>query len=132
MPALVLAILLLWQAPRVWHQQQTGGGFRPAHRAAADALIAAGAGSDALVLSRFPAIAFHAGTRWAPTPAASWPEVATYAQRRGARFLAIDAKEAVLRPQLAFLLDPAQAPAELAYLTTVDDGAGPVVIYRFR
>jgi len=132
LPALLLAAMLLWQAPRLWNQQQMGGGFRPAHRAAAAALVAAGAGSDALVLSRFPAIAFHAGTRWAPTPAASWPEVAAYAQRRGADFLALDAKEAVLRPQLAFLLDPAQAPAELAYLTTVDDGAGPVVIYRFR
>ena len=132
LPALLLAAMLLWQAPRQWNRQQMGGGFRPAHRAAADALVAAGAGSDALVLSRFPAIAFHAGTRWAPTPAASWPEVAAYAQRKGALFLALDAKEAVLRPQLAFLLDPAQAPAELAYLTTVDDGAGPVVIYRFR
>ena len=63
-----------------------GGGFRQAHLAAADALVAAGATQDALVLSRFPAIAFHAGMRWAPTPAASWAEVATYARRKGARF----------------------------------------------
>jgi hypothetical protein len=84
------------------------------------------------VLSRFPAIAFHAGIGWAPTPAASWPEVVTYAQRKGADFLSVDAHEARLRPQLAFLLDPAQAPAELEYLTTVDDGTGPVVLYRFR
>lgn len=132
LPALLLAVLLLWQAPRLWSQLQVGGGFRPAHRAAAEALIAAGAGPDDLVLSRFPAIAFHAGTRWAPTPAAAWPEVAAYAQRKGAGFLALDAKEAALRPALAFLLDPAQAPAELAYLTTVDDKAGPLILYRFR
>jgi len=132
LPALLLAVLLLWQAPRLWSQLQIGGGFRPAHRAAADALVAAGAGPDALVLSRFPAIAFHAGTWWAPTPAASWPEVAAYARRKGARFLALDAKEAALRPELAFLLDPTRAPAELAYLTTVDDGAGPLILYRFR
>ena len=131
-PALLLAIMLLWQAPRLWNQLQIGGGFQPAHRAAADALVAAGATQDALVLSRYPAIAFHASARWAPTPAASWPEVAAYARRKGARFLAMDAKEAKLRPQLAFLLDPAQAPAELEYLTSVDDGAGAVVIYRFR
>jgi hypothetical protein len=132
LPALLLVLLLLWQTPRIWDQLQQGGGFRPAHRAAAAALVAAGAAQDALVLSRYPAIAFHAGIRWAPTPAASWPEVVAYARRKEARFLAMDAHEARLRPQLAFLLDPAQAPAELEYLTTVDDGTGPVVLYRFR
>ena len=132
LPVLLLALLMLWQAPRLWEQQQTGGGFRQAHRAAADALVAVGVTQDELVLSRFPAIAFHAGVRWAPTPAASWPEVAAYARRKGATFLALDALEARLRPQLAFLLDPAQAPADLEYLNAVDDGTGPVLIYRFR
>ena len=36
-----------------------------------------------------------------------------------------------LRPQFLPLLDhPAQAPPELAYLETIDDGTGPVVLYR--
>jgi hypothetical protein len=132
LPALLLAAMLLWQTPRIWNQQRGLSGFRQVHRTAAEALIAAGATQDSLVMSRFPAIAFHAGIRWAPTPAASWPEVAAYAQRKGADFIAVDAREAELRPQLAFLMDPAQAPPELRHVTTVDDGTGPVVIYRFR
>ena len=43
LPALLLALLLQWQTPRIWDQLQQGGGFRPAHRVAADALVAAGA-----------------------------------------------------------------------------------------
>lgn len=132
LPALLLAVVLLWQTPRIWNQQAGLSGFRQVHRTAAEALLAAGATPDSLVLSRFPAIAFHAGIRWAPTPVASWPEVAAYAQRKKADFIAVDAREAELRPQLAFLMDPAQAPPELGYVTTVDDGTGPVVIYRFR
>ena len=49
LPALLLAIVMLWQTPRIWDQQQKGGGFRQAHLAAADALVVAGATQDALV-----------------------------------------------------------------------------------
>ncbi len=132
LPALLLALGLLWAAPQLDAALRGGHSFRPAHRAAAAALVQHGAGAADVVLSRYPAIAFHAGTRWAPTPAATWPEVVAYAQRKGARFLAFDAREATLRPQLAFLLDPATTPGELDYLTTVDDGTGPVALYRFR
>ncbi len=84
------------------------------------------------MLSRYPAIAFHAGTRWAPTPAATWDEVAAYAQRKGAHYLVADEWEIQMRPQLSALLDPAAAPASLVHVATVDQGFGAVVIYRFR
>lgn len=130
-PALILAAVLLWQTPHVWETMHWTHSFQPGHLAAAADLRARGAPAEAAVMSRYPAIAFHAGTRWAPTPNATWPEVAAYARARGARYLAMDAWEGTLRPQLRFLLDPGQAPAGLRYLTTVDAGAGPVVIYEF-
>ena len=78
------------------------------------------------MLSRFPAIAFHAGTRWAPTPAASWPEVLAYARRKGASFLALDAGEAKAAAPAGIPDGPDAGARTLEYLTTVDDGAGPV------
>ncbi len=132
LPALALAVALLWQAPRVWAATQQTRSFQPGHALAAAELRARGAPADAVVMSRYPAIAFHAGTRWAPTPAATWPEVAAYARSRGARYLVVDAWEVSLRPKVRALLDPAAAPADLRHVATVEAGAGPVVIYEFR
>ncbi len=131
LPALALAVALLWQTPRVWEMMHWTRSFQPAHLAAAAELRALGVSAEAVVMSRYPAIAFHAGTRWAPTPDAPWPEVIAYARKHGARYLAMDAVEGTLRPQLSFLLDPSQAPAELRYVATADAGADPVVIYEF-
>jgi hypothetical protein len=129
-PALLLALLLLALGPATWSAQQRTHSFQPGHLAAAAELRELGAPADAVVLSRYPAIAFHAGTRWAATPAEEWPTVLRYARQHGARYLAIDGWEARLRPQLAFLLDPALAPPELRYLATTE-GDDPVVLYEF-
>jgi 4-amino-4-deoxy-L-arabinose transferase-like glycosyltransferase len=129
-PALLLALGLLALGPRTWNAMQRTHSFQPGHLAAAQELRALGAPADAVVLSRYPAIAFHAGTRWAATPAEDWPTVLRYARQHGARYLAIDGWEATLRPQLAFLMTPAQAPPELRYLATVA-GHDPVVLYEF-
>jgi hypothetical protein len=130
-PALLLALLLVALQPRVWTALQRTHSFQPGHLAAAAELRARGAPTDAVVMSRYPAIAFHAGTRWAATPAEDWPTVLDYARKRNARYLTIDGWEAQLRPQLAFLLDPSQAPPELRYLTTIQSTGIPVVIYEF-
>jgi 4-amino-4-deoxy-L-arabinose transferase-like glycosyltransferase len=130
-PALLLALTLVNLEPRVWNALQHTHSFQPGHLAAAAELRGRGAPADAVVMSRYPAIAFHAGTRWAATPAEDWPTVLAYARQRDARYLAIDGWEAQLRPQLAFLLDPSQAPPELRYLATVQPVDIPVVIYEF-
>ena len=132
LPALLIASVLLWQAPRLWATMQRTNSFQRGHLAAAAELNRLGVPADTVVMSRYPAIAFHAGTRWTPTPAATWPEIAAYARRHGAGYLVVDAWEIKLRPQMTALLDPAAAPAELEYVTTEDSGAGPVVIYRLR
>ena len=108
-PALILALALLWLQPPMWASSLRTRSFQPGHLAAGVQLQALGVTAGTVVMSRYPAIAFHAGTRWAPTPAASWPEVEAYAQRNGVRFLAVDRWETESRPQLAPLLDPARA-----------------------
>jgi hypothetical protein len=130
-PALALALLLLILGPRVWATMQRTRSFQPGHLAAAAELRQLDAPTSAVVMSRYPAIAFHAGTRWAATPAEDWPAVLAYARQQDARYLAIDGWEARLRPQLAFLLTPDQAPPELRYLTTIDSGNDPVALYEF-
>ena len=55
-----------------------------------------------------------------------------YARAKGATYLVMDEREGRLRPQLAFLLDPAQAPRELEHLRTFEDGQRKTLVYRFR
>jgi len=131
LPTVLLVLALLWQGPRLWADMQQTHSFQPGHLLAAEKLRELGASDDAVVMSRYPAIAFHAGTRWAPTPAAAWSEVASYAQKHNARYLVIDEWETRLRPQFRALLDPATAQAGLRHLATLDAGAGPVVLYEF-
>lgn len=132
LPALLVVLALLWQGPRLWTALHRTSSFQPGHLAAAAELSRLRIPSDTVVLSRYPAIAFHAGTRWAPTPATTWDEVAAYAERKRARYLAIDGWEAKLRPQLAFLLDPGAAPRALRHVATLTGGSSPVVLYEFR
>lgn len=132
LPAALLALALVWLGPQLWTTLGRTNSFQPAHLDAAAELRKLSVPADAVVMSRYPAIAFHAGTRWTPTPAAAWADVVAYARRHGASYLAVDAWEIKLRPELKPLLDPAIAPPELEYVATKDRGAGPVVLYRFR
>ena len=124
LPALLLALIMLWQMPRVWAGLQKTHSFQPGHLTAAQFLRDRHATPGDVVMTRFPAIVFHANISWAATPNAPWPEVVAYAQRRVACYLVFDAWEAELRPQLRFLLEPSATPPELRYLTTLDAGAG--------
>lgn len=129
-PATILIMLSLALGPRVWSIMQRTHSFQPGHLAVALELQTLGAQPGDVVMSRYPAIAFHAGTRWAATPAEDWPTVVEYARRHHARYLAIDGWEASLRPQLDFLMNPALTPPELRYLTTIES-EDPVMLYEF-
>ncbi len=131
-PLVLLLAFLLFDGPRLRARLQVTGSFQPAHLAIAQKLAEAAGGGEVRLLARYPAIAFHANAAWAPTPAASWDEVLAYARRKGAQFIAVDQNEVKLRPQLAALLDPAQAPAELEFVAAVDAGAGLAVLYRIK
>jgi len=127
-PTVILAVGLLLAQPSLHAVLGRTRSFRPSHLAAA-ALLARVSDPEAVVLSRFPAIAYHAGRAWAPTPAASWPEVADYARRKGAGYLAVDPWELDLRPELAALGDPATAPSGLTALGKVGSGDDRVLLY---
>jgi hypothetical protein len=131
-PLALLLLVFLWEAPRVSARLQVTNSHQPAHLAMASRIREQGAGENLLVMARYPAIAFHADAAWTPTPNAPWEETLAYARRKGANILVVDQYETKLRPQLAFLLDPAQAGAELQHIATVDEGRGPVVAYRLK
>lgn len=132
LPLALLVAVLLIQTPRLRARLEVTGSFQPAHLAVAEKLREAAGGREVKLMSRYPAIAFHAGTAWTPTPAATWDQVVTYARAHGADYLAVDQYETKLRPQLAFLLEAAQPPSELEPILTVDGGQGPAVLYRIK
>lgn len=130
---LPLALLLLFLA--LWTPRQTAiayfGGASFNHKHAAAALAPEISPGD-IVMSRYPAIAFHAGAEWTPTPAADLPAVLAYARHKGVAFWAIDAEEAAaLRPQFLPLLErPDQAPPGLSHLAVIRQGDQAVALYR--
>jgi hypothetical protein len=130
--ALVLSGVLLIQGRQVRGLLGHTQSFQPGHLTAAATLAAAGVTSETVVMSRYPAVAFHSGATWIPTPAADWTDVAAYAARKAAQFLVVDAAEVALRPQLAFLLDPNVATAGLTRVATFGVDADEVIVYAFR
>ena len=131
-PAVAFSLLLVALGPVVWQRMQRTHSFQPGHLAAAAELRALGATAETTVMSRYPAVAFHAGTRWAPTPFEPWPAVEEYARAHAADYLVLDHWEGSLRPGYDFLLTPSLAPPGLHYVTTVDASDDPVLLYRFE
>ena len=133
LPVALLAVFFLMIAPRQADSAYLAGSVRPVHVKAAEALAPYVQPGD-VVMSRYVAIAWHAGAEWLPTPAAGIDETLAYARHHNARFWAIDGYEAhKLRPQFAPLVDdPANPPQGLTLILTIPDPAGgePVVIYR--
>jgi hypothetical protein len=130
-PLALLLLVLAWQAPLLWARLQVTNSHQPGHLAMAAKLAESDTG-QMLVMSRYPAIAFHANAAWTPTPNASLEETQAYAARKGATHIVVDQYETELRPQLAPLLDPAAVPQGIEPVAQVDQGRGPVIAYRFR
>ncbi len=121
LPVLLIVAGLLALHPRVVAEVTNVGSVRMEHRWVGEALHDR-LTRDTVLMSRYPAIAFYADTRWVPTPNASWPEILTYARHKGVHYMAIDERELRYRPQLANLVTGEQVPAELerVYQSTVD------------
>lgn len=84
------------------------------------------------VLARKRQAPFYAGAFWEWLPYADLPGVLAYAQAHDARYLVVDdATTPTLRPQLAYLLDPAAAPASLTPLYVSEHGPR-VVVYAIN
>ena len=86
--------------------------------------------ADAHVLARKRQIPFYAGATWEWLPYGDLNTVLAYAASHDADYLVLDAATTPsLRPQLAYLLDPAAAPAGFTPVYVSDVGP-KVVVYR--
>ncbi len=125
--ALGFCLLMVPRTARTTSQ----GSFRQAHRTTGLWLRAQGLSPDAIIMSRYPAIAFHADTRWVPTPNAEYEQVMRYARHKGARYFVVDERETKsMRKQLAFLVEGRQIPAELRLVHTEMSEGERLVVYE--
>jgi len=87
--------------------------------------------SDTVIMSRYPAIAFHADARWVPTPNAEIPETLKYAQHKGVEYFVVDEREVVhLRPQFGVLLEEETLPSGLEWVSGYDSEGERLAILR--
>jgi len=88
---------------------------------------------DTVIMSRYPAIAFHADTRWVPTPNAELPEVLHYAQYKGVEYFVVDEREvAHLRPQFEVLLQEETLPQGFEWVHVDESEGERLVVLRVK
>lgn len=88
---------------------------------------------EAVVMSRYPAIAFYADTTWRPTPNASIQEMLEYARYKQVDYWVLDEGEtARMRPQYRPLLDGSTLPAPLERIHVDRSDGQRLVVFRFN
>jgi len=131
-PTLLLVLYLGTMQPRAIAQYVNVGSFRMEHKTVG-LWMKDNIPHDAVVMSRYPAIAFYADTRWEPTPNAEYAQILVYAQANHVSHFVLDEDETrVLRPQLAFLLDENNVPAELELVHVARSPKGKLLVFRFK
>jgi len=131
-PAVVLVLSLALLQFRVIRQYTSTGSFRPEHKAVG-LWLKDHIPPDAVIMSRYPAIAFYADSRWEPTPNATYAQVLRYAQANGVNYFVVDELEARdLRPQFLPLLRVDNPPAELELVHVAESSGGKLVVFRLR
>lgn len=126
-PVVLLVLLFLAVTPRVMASTSTGS-WRPAHRLVGIWLRPLA--REAVVMSRYPAIAFHAdAAKWVATPNAPVAAVRPYALDKHARYWVIDERELSLRPQFRPLVE-GQAPAWLHLVYREGRDGERIVVYE--
>ena len=104
----------------------------PSHEAAG-LWLAQNSQEGEAVMTRARELALYADRPLVALPRGDWATVLDYGRARGADYLVIDNWEIdALRPQLAFLLDPSQPPAEAEFLQSFDDPRRTTFIYRLK
>jgi hypothetical protein len=99
----LLVALLVAAHPMVIDRVQRVDSVRVEHRLLGERLAPL-VEPDDVIMARYPAIAYHAGATWVPTPNASLPEVLAYARHKDVRLMVIDERELRLRPQFRLLM----------------------------
>ena len=128
-PLLLTLGLLVAILPLVMRQVRDVGSVRPEQKSVGVAL-AERVSPDSLLMCRYPAIAYHADTRWVPTPNAPWPEVMAYARHKGVDYVAIDERELSLRPQFTDLVTGEHVPSQLEQVYLDTSSSERLVVYK--
>jgi 4-amino-4-deoxy-L-arabinose transferase-like glycosyltransferase len=132
LPTLLLVLFLAVLQPRVIAQYTSTGSFRIEHKTVG-LWLRDNIPPNSVIMSRYPAIAFYADSRWEPTPNASVPQVLKYARANGVNYFVLDELEAQdLRPQFLPLLRGENLPAELNLIHVDDSPRGKLMVFILR
>jgi hypothetical protein len=132
LPTVLVVLFLAVLQPRVIAQYTSTGSFRMDHKTIG-LWLKDNIPPDSVVMSRYPAIAFYADSRWEPTPNASIPQVLKYAHANGVNYFVLDELEARdLRPQFLPLLSAENLPAELQLFHVDDSPRGKLLVFILR
>jgi len=108
------------------------GSFRPEHKSVG-MWLRDNIAPDSVVMSRYPAIAFYADSRWEPTPNADYARVVTYARASDVDYFVLDECETLdLRPQLAFLLDESAVVSDVELIYVHRSAKGKLMVFALR
>jgi hypothetical protein len=131
-PVILMILFFLLLQPRIIRQYTSIDSFRPEHKTVG-LWLGENISHESVVMSRYPALAFYADTRWEPTPNAEYAQLLAYAQANNVNYFVLDEVETrSLRPQLAFLLDENNVPAELELVHVDHSAKGKLVIFRLK
>jgi 4-amino-4-deoxy-L-arabinose transferase-like glycosyltransferase len=130
LPVLVVAVILLAAHPLTRASVTGTQAVRQEHRAVGE-WLATHTAADAVVMARYPAIAFHADRHWIPSPNSEYGAALRYAAINRADYWVVDGNEKTWRPQLGFLSD-GKPPAELELIYSAPTTGRPVYVYRIK
>lgn len=131
-PTLVLVVFFAVLQPKVVRQYANTGSFRPEHKKVG-LWLRDNTPSNAVVMSRYSAIAFYAERRWKPLPNATYAELMTYARANDVSYFVLDQLETrELRPQYAALLYGEVRPADLRLIHVDESPTGKLVVFQIR
>jgi len=114
-PTILVLILFVARLPLTLRTTSSGS-YRMAHKTVG-LWLRDRIDHDTVIMSRYPAIAFHADARWVPTPNADVDAVWRYARAKGVTYFVVDEREVkYLRPQFRVFLNEATLPPGFAWV----------------
>jgi hypothetical protein len=129
MPLVLVLAFFVYQMPGTLRTTSSGS-FRYAHKDMG-LWMKDRVSRDTIIMSRYPAVAFHADALWVPTPNASIAEVLRYARHKGADYCVVDEREVVsLRPQFDILLDEDTLPEGFRWVRADTSEAETLVLLK--
>lgn len=128
---LLVGAFLVGLQPSVREALNVPNSFRPDHRAVGE-WLRDHTEPGAAVMSRYPAIAFHAERRWVATANAPLEDLRRYAVGHGVDYLVVDGRELALRPQFAPLVEGDLVLDWLEEVARFRTGEEVLVVYHLK